>query len=137
MRNLQEIAEDIRSLLAETFRTIRFSTAEMTPQLLSEIKAMNESRLPAVVIVFGSGQIVENARKQMLKLTLVLIDRFVAGSDERAISAWTSLQTLMNLFPADVTEMNGVFYLPVQFYNASGDPKYACFAFEVEAHQAI
>ena len=135
MRKLDEIAGDIRTRLGTNFPTIRFSTAETSPQLINEIKAMSESRLPAVVAVLGSGEILDNARHQSLKITLVLIDRFVAGSDDKAVSAWINLQTLMDLFPADVTEINGVFYIPRQFYAASGDPKYSCFAFELEAHQ--
>lgn len=137
MRNLQEIAEDVRAHLAETFRTIRFSSAGTTAQLLAEVDAVNESSLPAVVILIDRGQVVDHARKQQLKLKLVLVGRFAAGSDERAISAWASLQALMNLFPADVTEMNGVFYLPVQFCSTGGDPDCACFTFELEAHQAV
>lgn len=135
MRKLHEIAADLKNRLGDTFPTFRFSTAENSPQLLNEIRAVSDAKLPAVIAVIGSGEIIDSARHQVLKITLVMIDRFVAGSDERALSAWEGLQTLMDLFPADVSEINGVRYIPQQFYAASGDPKYACFAFELEAHQ--
>ena len=137
MRTLAEIANDIRTAVGAAGFTVRFSTAESSPQLLGELRAMAESRLPAVVIVISDGEFTDSVRKQALTVTLVLIDRFTAGSDERAVSAWKAVQRMMAVFPADVTERNGVFYLPRRFYAASGDPKYTCFAFEIEAHQAI
>ena len=137
MRGLHEIAADIRSWIAGEFPTVRFSTAGNSPQLINEIKAMSEAKLPAVVIVIDAGEVTESARKEVLNITLVLIDRFVAGSDDRALSVWRSLTLLRTLFPPDVTAINDVYYLQKTFYTASGDPRYACFALELEAHQGV
>ena len=136
MRSLSEILSDVRERVSRKFSTVRISTMEVSGQLLLELKALNESRLPAVVVILNSGQDTDNVRKEVLSLTLVLIDRFVAGSDEKALSALNSLQRLRDLFPRDVTTLNGVHYCPVRFYACSTDPKYACFAFEIEAQQA-
>ena len=137
MRDLADIAGDIRDRLAGNFSTVRFSTAESSPQLLNELRAISENRLPAIVIVIDSGSLSENRLKESLKITLVLIDRFVAGSDDKALSVWRSLAKLRAAFPPVAVEINGVHYLPSQFYAASGDPKYACFALELEAVQRV
>jgi len=137
MRTLDEIAGDIKARIADEFPTVRFSTAGNSPQLINEIKAMSEAKLPAVVIVIDAGEVTDSKRKEVLNITLVLIDRFIAGSDERALSVWRNLARLRTLFPPDVTEINNVYYLPNRFYTAAGDPRYASFALELEAHQGV
>ena len=135
MRTLQNIAQDVADRCRTRFQTVRLSSVQSSPQLLNELRAMNDSLLPAVVVIMDSGQLTEFCRRQEVKITLVLVDRFVAGSDERTLSGLTQLQRLMDLFPAVATPMNNVQYCPASFYVATADPKYICWAFELQAIQ--
>ncbi len=137
MRKLHEMATDIRNRLRPVFPVVRFSTAASPAQMLNELKAIGAGKLPAIAAVIDQGKLTDSNCVRDDRVTLLLIDRFHAGSDDKALSAWKSLEDLFRLFPADAMELEGVEYLPVRFYAVQADPGFACFAYELVARQGI
>jgi len=135
MRKLNEIATDLRGVLVEYFRTVRISAVQTSDQLLKEIKAINPEKLPGVIIVFDSLNFEGMAMTNTGRVTLVLIDQFRSGSDERALSLFQAGSSLMTLFPADGKEINGVYYYPLDCVAASPDSQYAALAVGLEVKQ--
>ncbi|GEM_PF-4309834 len=136
MRTISQIADDVQARLTSNgFPTVRLSTAAISAQLINELKAISAGKLPAVIVVIGDIVYDETVRKQSINITLVLIDRFIAGSDERAISVLTSLETLMASFPPDTIAISEVHYRMRNAYAASGDPNFVCFGLAIEASQ--
>ena len=135
MRKLNEIATDLRGVLAEYFRTVRISVLKTPDQLLKEIKAINPEKLPGVIIVFDSLNFEGKNMTNTSRVTLVLIDQFRSGSDERALSLLQAGSNLMTLFPADGKEINGVWYYPLDCVSATPDSQYAALAIGLEVKQ--
>ena len=135
MRKLNEIATDLRGVLTEYFRTVRISAVQTSDQLLKEIKAINPEKLPGVIIVFDNLNFEGMAMTNTGRVTLVLIDQFRSGSDERALSLFQAGSSLMTLFPADGKEINGVYYYPLDCVAASPDSQYAALAIGLEVKQ--
>ena len=135
MRKLNEIATDLRGVLTEYFRTVRISAVQTSDQLLKEIKAINQEKLPGVIIVFDNLNFEGMAMTNTGRVTLVLIDQFRSGSDERALSLFQAGSSLMTLFPADGKEINGVYYYPLDCVAASPDSQYAALAIGLEVKQ--
>ncbi|MBQ6598924.1 MAG: hypothetical protein IJH79_15350 [Lentisphaeria bacterium] len=135
MRKLNEIATDLRGVLTEYFRTVRISAVQTSEQLLKEIKAINPEKLPGVIIIFDNLNFEGMAMTNTGRVTLVLIDQFRSGSDERALSLFQAGSSLMTLFPADGKEINGVYYYPLDCVAASPDSQYAALAIGLEVKQ--
>ena len=135
MRKLNEIATDLRGVLTEYFRTVRISSGKTSDQLLKEIKAINPEKLPGVIIIFDNLNFEGMAMTNTGRVTLVLIDQFRSGSDERALSLFQAGSSLMTLFPADGKEINGVYYYPLDCVAASPDSQYAALAVGLEVKQ--
>ena len=135
MRKLNEIATDLRGVLTEYFRTVRISAVQTSDQLLKEIKAINPEKLPGIIIVFDNLNFEGMAMTNTGRVTLVLIDQFRSGSDERALSLFQAGSSLMTLFPADGKEINGVYYYPLDCVAASPDSQYAALAIGLEVKQ--
>ena len=135
MRKLNEIATDLRGVLTEYFRTVRISAVQTSEQLLKEIKAINPEKLPGVIIIFDNLNFEGMAMTNTGRVTLVLIDQFRSGSDERALSLFQAGSSLMTLFPADGKEINGVYYYPLDCVAASPDSQYAALAVGLEVKQ--
>ena len=135
MRKLNEIAADLRGVLVEYFRTVRISAVQTSEQLLKEIKAINPEKLPGVIIIFDNLNFEGMAMTNTGRVTLVLIDQFRSGSDERALSLFQAGSSLMTLFPADGKEINGVYYYPLDCVAASPDSQYAALAIGLEVKQ--
>ena len=135
MRKLNEIAGDLRDLLLTKFLVVRISSLQTAEQLLKEIKSIHPDRLPAVIIVFDSLNYEGMNMTSTEHMTLILVDQFRAGSDERALSVFQAGAALMDLFPADGREINGVWYYPVDCVASSPDAQYAALAVGVEIKQ--
>ena len=135
MRSLNEIASDLQTLLASGFQTVRISVSQSPAQLLSEIRAINPDSLPGVIIAFDSLDYQGMSMTVVCRVKLILIDQFRAGSDQRALSALQAGSALAALFPADGTEINGVWYYPAGCAAVSPDPQYAALAFTLEVKQ--
>ena len=135
MRKLNEIATDLQGVLTEYFRTVRISAVQTSDQLLKEIKAINPEKLPGVIIVFDNLNFEGMAMTNTGRVTLVLIDQFRSGSDERALSLFQAGSSLMTLFPADGKEINSVWYYPLDCVSATPDSQYAALAIGLEVKQ--
>ena len=135
MRKLNEIAADLRDLLGTKFQTVRISAMQNSGQLIQEIKAINPEKLPGVIIVFDSLNFEGMAMTNTGRVTLVLIDQFRSGSDERALSLFQAGSSLMTLFPAAGKEINGVWYYPLDCVSATPDSQYAALAIGLEVKQ--
>ena len=135
MRKLNEIAADMRDLLLTKFQTVRISALQSSGQLLSEIQAVNPDRLPGVIIVPDSLKFNGDGMTCTLNMKLILVDQFHAGSDERALSVFHAGSNLLELFPADGREINGVWYYPVDCVASSPDSQYAALAIGLEIKQ--
>ena len=135
MRKINEIATDLRGVLTEYFRTVRISAGKTADQLLKEIKAINPEKLPGVIIVFDSLKFQGMNMTNTGRVTLVLIDQFRSGSDERALSLFQAGSGLMTLFPADGKEINGVYYYPLDCVAVSPDSQYVALAIGLEVKQ--
>lgn len=122
---LENIVQSLKALLEKKFRTVRVSAMQTSEQFLRELKAVNRENLPGVIIVFdGLSNLSETATGE-INLTLVLIDRFKAGSDERALSLYRAAGELLELFPPDGMDLDGVHVHPVDLIAASPDPELA------------
>lgn len=128
MFTLNEIAGELRDLLADSYRTVRVTTVQTTEQLLAEIKAINPDKLPGVLLVFESFQFTNENSIREIGVSLVLVDRFVAGSEDRALSVLESTDKLLKLFPPEGREISGVFAVPTDCQAACPDKSYACVA---------
>lgn len=135
MRKLNEIAADLRDLLLTKFQTVRISSLQTSDQLLSEIRAINPDRLPGVIIVFDGWNFDGMSMTNTTRLTLVMVDRFRAGSDERALSVFQAGSDLAGLFPPDGMELNGTYFYPSDCQTASPDSGFAVLAVGIEAKQ--
>lgn len=135
MRKLNEIAGDIRDLLSTEFQTVRISAHQTSEQLLSEIRAVNPDKLPGVIIAPDSWKFEGSSMTNTLKMKLILVDQFRAGSDERALSVFQAGSALMELFPASGREINGVWYYPADCAASTPDAQYAALAIGLEIKQ--
>ena len=135
MRKLHEICDDVRDLLLMKFQTVRISALQTSDQLLSEIRAINPDKLPGVIIVFDGWNFDGMSMTNTAHLTLVLVDRFRAGSDERALSVFQAGSDLVGLFPPDGMELNGTYFYPVDCQAASPDSGFAVLAVGIEVKQ--
>ncbi len=137
MRGLDEIAADLKTVLEEHFQTVRITTVQTGEQFLREIRAISPEKLPGVIIVCEQSLFTNENTIRESAVSLVLIDRFVAGSDEKALSVFRASEKLLELFPPDGRTINEVFYLPTDCAAASTDKDYACLALALTAKQDI
>ena len=135
MRKLNEIAGDLRDLIGTKFQTVRISALQTSDQLLKEIRAINPEKLPGVIIVFDSLNFEGMAMTNTAHLTLVLVDQFRAGSDERAMSVFKAASDLAALFPPDGKEINGTYFYPADCVASGIDADHAVIAVGIEVKQ--
>lgn len=137
MGRLHEIAESLREELAGHYQTVRVSSVQTPEQFLKEIKALNPERLPGVVVIFDDLSVDSGAGVEEYRFTLVVVDRFVAGSDERALSVFRAGEALLDLFPSDGRELGGAFVHPTDCVAASPDAQYAALALGITCKQGF
>lgn len=135
MRKLQEMFADLKAVLEEHFQTVRITAVQSYEQLLAELEAIHPDRLPGVLIVYKSSQFTEQNRVRESTAPLVLIDRFTAGSDEKALSAFQASEALLELFPATGLRLQGVTYFPAAVEVVVVDENHVCFALSLTAKQ--
>ena len=135
MRKLNEIAADLRDLLGTKFQTVRISAMQNSDQLIKEIKAINPEKLPGVIIAFESLKFNGTGMTNTERIKLVLVDQFRAAADQRALSVFQTAGSLLDLFPADGREINGVYYYPLDCVAASPDSQFAALSVGLEIKQ--
>lgn len=123
MRTLEDIADDLKTLLSENVNSVHFIPGESTPDESGEsgdLRALSGSLLPAAILLpeesgYRNGNVVRTQ-----KIRLLLVDSFTAGGDARAASVWTLAEQVRSLFPDSGRTIQGVFYLPVSAGPAEG-----------------
>lgn len=134
---LHEIAAALRTELSEHFRTVRLSSMQTQEQFLRELKSINPEKLPGVVIVFDGLTMISENGSQEMRFTLVAVDRFTAGSDERALSVFATGARLLDLFPADGKTIGDMFCHPEDCLAASPDGGFAMLAVGIVCKQGF
>ena len=137
MSRLDEIAEALRVDLGEVYPTVRVTAVQTPEQFIQEIRAINPDRLPGVVIVFDSFSANGGEGFEEYQFTLVVVDRFVAGSSERVFSVFKAGADLLDRFPRDGRNLGGVFITPTDIVAASPDPNYAALALGITCKQGF
>lgn len=137
MAKLHEIVESLRAELSGHFQTVRVSSVQTPEQFTKELKALNPEKLPGVVIVFDNLSLISEEAVEECHLTLVVVDKFVAGSDEKALSVFRAGSDLMDLFPKDGRTLGGVFIHPTDCVAASPDAQYAALALGITCKQGF
>lgn len=136
MRKLQDLLALIRDRIKTRYQTVRVTSVQMSEQLIAEIKAINPDRMPAVLIVYESALFSFENSVRETTLSLVLIDRFRADSDERALSLITAAEILLELFPPDGLALaDGVSVIPADTAVASADLNYSIIAQRIIVRQ--
>ncbi len=137
MSKLNEIAESLRAELAGHFQTVRVSSVQTPEQFTKELKALNPEKLPGVVIVFDNLSVISEMGVEEYRFTLVVVDKFVAGSDAKALSVFRAGADLLELFPSDGRKLDGVFVHPIDCVAASPDAQYAALALGINCKQGF
>lgn len=129
MRKLDEIASDLKAVLAEKFRTVRVTAVQNYDQLMLEIGAVSPERMPAVIIAFERYDLTDENTIRELKVSLVLIDRYRAAAEDRALSALAAADTLLELFPPEGRNLGegSVFAIPEDCTVVGQDKNWLCF----------
>ncbi|MBR2720965.1 MAG: hypothetical protein IKB74_06470, partial [Lentisphaeria bacterium] len=98
---MKQFAQSLQKDLEQHFSAVRISCIQTQEQLLNEIRAINPDKLPAVIIVFDDMLLSSQEGIKEYHFTLVVVSRFVAASSEKALTAFSCVDTLLELFPAD------------------------------------
>jgi len=136
MLGLNEIFKELKGLLSPHFKTVRMTALPVNEQLTNELMAINPDNLPAVLVVYKRGEFThQNAVRDNI-VSLVIIDRYRAGDDERALGAFEVLEKAIGVFiPYGRQTDSGTVYLPLDCGTVSVDPSYACFELSLAVKQ--
>lgn len=137
MRTLENIVQDLREHISKSFETVRISSLQTPEQFMQEVKAINPDRLPGVIIVFDAMNFLSESSISEFSLTLVLVDRFRAAADVRALSVFRSAGALLDLFPPEGFSLNNVHVHPVDCTASSPDALYAVMALGIKCKQGF
>ena len=132
MASIQQLAEALRSRLSEDFSEIRFSSATSIKQLAEESAALPEGSLPALLIAAGSGSFSQDALTREIQFSILLVDRFRMTQEDRQISVWQALETLLGSFAAAGTLLGDAVVLPVRFDAVKTDAEHAAFLLKLK-----
>lgn len=134
---LHEIAQELRELLGEHFRTVRVTAIQNVDQFLAEVAAINPDKLPGVLIVFDNFQFVATGTIREDRITLVLLDRFRKDSDDRALGLFEEAEKLLELFPPEGWTLGDVFVRPEDCIASSPKADFAALALGLIVSQGI
>ena len=125
MRKLSEIYGDICSHIRPDFPLVRCSSARTPKQMAREVEVIGRESLPVVILFLNEIQFLKQKPPQReIRVTLMLVDRFHAGSEEQTLSAWNHCEKLYKYFPSEGLLLNGVFYLPEAVYVNGDSPEH-------------
>lgn len=137
MRKFHETALLLREILAEEFQTVRLSAGLCKEQFRPEVEAMHPLHLPGIIVVFDRSSMTDGNAIRESRFSLLLIDRFVAGSDERALSLLDAVDRLNELFPPHGRKAEGVMFFPDGCTVPEMDSQCACMEFKIIMKQGI
>ena len=127
----------LQNILEEHFETVRVSAVQNQDQLLQEIRAINPEKLPGVIIIFDDMLLNSSEGIQEFRFTLVAVAKFTAASSEKAIRAFSCVENLLELFPADGRIIDEMFVIPTDCQSASPAANYAAFALGITAKKGF
>ena len=137
MISLERIATDIAAELQEVFSTVRICAVQTPEQFLTEIRAINPEKLPAVLIVFDGFAFTAESTVREDRLTLVVLDEFRSASDERALELFKLPGKIMEILPPEGRDLNGVWIAPEDCTAGSTVIDYAVLAIGVVCKQGV
>ena len=134
---MKEFAQNLKTELEKHFDTVRITAIQTQDQLLQEIRAINPEKLPGVIIVFDDMLLDSSTGIQEQHFTLVAVAKFVAASSEKALAAFSCVDKLLELFPADGKKFDKMFVVPTDCVAASPAANYAAFALGITAKKGF
>lgn len=134
---MKQFAQSLQNDLNKYFSVVRITCIQTQEQLLNEIRAINPDKLPAVIIVFDDMLLNSQEGIKEYHFTLVVVSRFVAASSEKALTAFSCVDTLLELFPADGRMIDETFVHPTDCVAASPAENYAAFALGITAKKGF
>ena len=134
---MKEFAQNLKTELEKHFDTVRITAIQTQDQLLQEIRAINPEKLPGVIIVFDDMLLDSSTGIQEQHFTLVAVAKFVAASSEKALAAFSCVDRLLELFPADGKKFDKMFVVPTDCVAASPAANYAAFALGITAKKGF
>ena len=137
MISLERIATDIAAELQEVFSSVRICAVQTPEQFLTEIRAINPEKLPAVLIVFDGFAFTAESTVREDRLTLVVLDEFRSASDERALELFKLPGKIMEILPPDGRDLNGVWIHPEDCTAGSTVIDYAVLAIGLVCKQSV
>ena len=135
MRTIEQIADDLRLLLAETYPLVRLSAAGGEAQFQEELRRLRPDRLPGVIIAFDRAAFIAENTLRECHLAVVLIDRFRADSEARAL--FQAAETLFGLFPPAGRMLNDGFCLPGECRAVATDGAFFRLKLELTIQQGV
>lgn len=135
MQTVKQTAEKLSALLAQKFATVRVSALSNPEQFLHEIRAINPANLPGVIIVYDGGSFSDENTMRTERMTLIVLDRFRSGSDDRALELLAHVDTVLELIPPDGVELNGVHITPEDCNSCSNVVDFAALAIGIVCRQ--
>lgn len=127
------IEEDLKG----SYANVRVSSMQNAGQFLAELKAINPDKLPAVIIVFDGIDFNGETVCAETRLSIILVDRFRADSDARAMALFTEAANLMACFPLLGREIGEAFITPEDVQAASVDPMFAAIVLGLRVQQRV
>ena len=124
----------IEGLLDSQYR-VRISAMQSGAQFLAELKAISPDALPCVIIVFDGVDFNPETMCAEARISLVLVDRFRADSDDRAKKLYEQAANLMSNFPLLGRELGEAFVTPEDVRSASIDPMFAAIVLGLRVQQ--
>lgn len=97
--DLAQVMETFRTELSAHYQSVRITTVQTQEQMLREIRAINPDRLPGVILVLDLVQHLSPAGITEIQVSAVLVDRYTADSDARALGVMRAADTLLALYP--------------------------------------
>lgn len=137
MQTVKDCAAELAALLGEKFRTVRISALANPEQFLNEIRTINPANLPGVIIVYDGGTFSNENTLRTERMTLVVLDRFRGGSDDRALELLAHVDAVLELIPPDGVELNGVHITPEDCNSCSNVADFAALAIGIVCRQGI
>ena len=126
---LAQVMETFRQELSTHYRTVRIAAVQTPEQMLREMKAINPDRLPGVILVLDQVQHLSPMGITEIQVSAVIVDRFTADSDSRAIGVLRAADTLLTLYPPTGRNFgNGAWVCPTDAVAATPDSQYAAIA---------
>ena len=135
MQTVKQTAEKLSALLAQKFATVRVSALSNPEQFLHEIRAINPSNLPGVIIVYDGGSFSDENTMRTERMTLIVLDRFRSGSDDRALELLANVDKVLELIPPDGVALDGVYVTPEDCNSCSNVADFAALAIGIVVRQ--